>query len=152
MKISKKIQYLFVIGCCAVIASCTSKGATAHHLVGSTDTAGKQFAKFQFPHKYYDFGVVTDGDTVRHTFSYKNVGTIPLIIHDISTSCGCTVVSWTKAPVNPGDQGYVNVQFYKHHDFGRHTKMVIIKANTRERYSLLTIYALINDTARRPKH
>jgi len=39
----------------------------------------------------FDFGTVTEGEIVSHTFSFTNTGSEPLIISDAKGSCGCTV-------------------------------------------------------------
>ena len=37
-----------------------------------------------------------------HIFKLVNSGNKPLVIHDVTTSCGCTKVEYNKAPVRPG--------------------------------------------------
>lgn len=35
-------------------------------------------------------------------FTLKNTGTNPLVVEDVSTSCGCTSVEYSQEPVRPG--------------------------------------------------
>ncbi|MEL6277127.1 MAG: DUF1573 domain-containing protein, partial [Bacteroidota bacterium] len=44
----------------------------------------------EFAESNFDFGTITEGDVVTHTFSFTNTGEEPLIISDAKGSCGCT--------------------------------------------------------------
>jgi len=102
-------------------------------------------AEFKFDSELYDFGEVLNGDTVSHVFAFSNVGTEPLIINDISTSCGCTVANWSKKPVMVGERGFVHVKFSKRHDPGLHQKIFVVKANTKDPYTVLKILAKVSN-------
>lgn len=86
---------------------------------------------------YHKFGKIHDGDTVHYQFVFTNTGKVPYIIHDVSTTCGCTLVEWSKKPVLPNQKGTVTIQFSKHHDPGLHYKHIIMKGNTKNPYTLL---------------
>ncbi|MDR1672970.1 MAG: DUF1573 domain-containing protein [Bacteroidales bacterium] len=60
----------------------------------------------------HDFGKVneTAGYAV-YDFSFKNSGTSPLIIKNVTTTCGCTTPEWTKKPVPPGTGGFIKVSY-----------------------------------------
>ena len=49
--------------------------------------------------KTWDFGEISEGEEVCHTFRFKNIGNYPFIIKKVETGCGCTTVSYDKAPV-----------------------------------------------------
>jgi hypothetical protein len=57
----------------------------------------------------YNFGKVKAGQTPKHSFIIRNTGNSPLIINDIEASCGCLVISYTKAPIPPGKSGKIDV-------------------------------------------
>ena len=46
------------------------------------------------------------------TFVLKNTGDVPLLIKDISASCGCTVPEWDKKPIKPGETTEIKVNDY----------------------------------------
>merc|ERR1712154_351220 len=46
-----------------------------------------QLAKFEFEEESFDFGDITQGDEVEHTFKFKNVGEVPLVITDTKVTC-----------------------------------------------------------------
>ena len=47
-----------------------------------------------------DFGDITQGQQVAHTFVLTNTGNQPLNISNLAATFGCTVPSWPKAPVS----------------------------------------------------
>lgn len=49
-----------------------------------------------------NFGNVPLNENRGHIFKLVNSGNKPLVIHDVTTSCGCTKVEYNKAPVRPG--------------------------------------------------
>lgn len=87
-------------------------------------------AKMEFKEMSYDFGTVYEGDIVEHVFSFKNTGRIPLIISEAKSTCGCTVPSWPKEPIQPGDESEIKIVFNTENKLGSQTKPVTITANT----------------------
>ena len=45
------------------------------------------------------------------SFRFTNTGSVPFLIRDIRTSCGCTSVAWEKRPVLPGASGEIKITF-----------------------------------------
>jgi len=59
----------------------------------------------------HDFGEIPrDGDGTC-TFTFKNLGDEPFVINRVRSSCGCTVPSWPRQPVEPGDNGKISVSY-----------------------------------------
>jgi hypothetical protein len=46
----------------------------------------------------------------RCVFKLKNTGNQPLLIARVDTSCGCTVPSWDKKPIEPGEKMEISVE------------------------------------------
>ena len=65
----------------------------------------------EFKEKAYDFGKVMDGDIVEHDYHFTNTGDEPLILKNVKASCGCTVPTWPRKPVAPGDKGVIHARF-----------------------------------------
>ena len=95
--------------------------------------------KMTFKYLEYDFGTVKDGTVVSHEYEFTNTGTEPLIISDAKASCGCTVPSWPKEPIQPGGKGAIKVQFDSKGKPGQQSKKVTITANTDPSPIFLTI-------------
>ena len=67
--------------------------------------------KATFDKKVHEFGVVLWKHSATATFTIKNDGDKPLVISNVTTSCGCTVADWTKTPIAPGATGTVSSTF-----------------------------------------
>ena len=87
----------------------------------------------------FDYGVVDEGEKVRHTYKFTNTGNEPLIISNAKGSCGCTVPSWPKEPIPPGATGQIDVEFNSKGKKGKQSKKVTITANTDPVQTMLTI-------------
>ena len=93
----------------------------------ATKVAGPQI---EFSEVKYDFGTIKQGDIVDHTFSFKNVGTQPLLISNITASCGCTTPTYTKEPVMPGKTGTISAKFNSAGKSGMQNKVLTIDSNS----------------------
>ncbi|GAB2527592.1 DUF1573 domain-containing protein [Spirosoma aerophilum] len=91
----------------------------------------------------YDFGTLTEGDTVEHVFAFTNTGEFPLIINNITASCGCTTPEWPREPVAPGAKSSVRVRFNSRGKMGQQNKTITIFANTEPSMTDLQFKALV---------
>lgn len=83
-----------------------------------------------FEETEFDFGTVTEGEKVSHTFAFTNDGDEPLILSNAKGSCGCTVPKWPREPIAPGESGEVTVEFNSKNKKGKRNQKVTITANT----------------------
>jgi hypothetical protein len=95
-------------------------------------------AIFNWIAKEFDFGKVKVGVPVTHEFTFTNTGDIPLVISTVQASCGCTVTSYSKDPIEPNGKGFVKATYNAAH-VGQFTKTVTVNANTDESVVQLTI-------------
>ncbi len=92
------------------------------------DTAN--IPKIQLVETVYNFGEITEGAVIKHNFKFKNTGKTPLIITDVQTTCGCTVPSWNKNPIQPNEIDEISVEFNSDGKEGKMDKPITIIANT----------------------
>ena len=59
----------------------------------------------------FTFGDFPWQEAQTHSFEVKNTGNKPLVIQDVTTSCGCITVDFTKEPVQPGGAAIVTVTY-----------------------------------------
>ena len=79
----------------------------------------------------YNFGHISQGEKVTHTFRFKNIGKSDLVIFKVEGSCGCTVMKgWPKHPVKPGGKGKIDVIFDSVGRKGVQNKTISVVANT----------------------
>lgn len=75
-----------------------------------------------------DYGDVVKGSDGKQVVKFKNVGTQPLIIKNVQSTCGCTVPSWPKEPILPGKKGEIVVT-YNTNNVGPFHKQITINSN-----------------------
>lgn len=64
-----------------------------------------------FDKMVHDYGEVPkDGDGTCE-FKFKNEGKEPLILSNVRSSCGCTVPSWPRQPILPGESNVIKVKY-----------------------------------------
>lgn len=85
-----------------------------------------------FTENSIDFGDLAQGDKVSHTFKLKNTGVAPLIISNVAATCGCTVPSWPKEPIAPGQSAEIQVSFNSTGKVGKQNSIVRIYSNATE--------------------
>ena len=85
-----------------------------------------------------DFGKMKEGDNLEVSFRFKNVGDKPLIISNVSASCGCTVPETPKEPYAPGQTGVIKASFNSTGKPGSQSKQVNVFANTDPAMTTLT--------------
>jgi hypothetical protein len=100
--------------------------------------------QFEFPAMEYDFGTINEGQVVEHVFNFTNNGQAPLVISNITASCGCTSPDWTKTPVKPGEEGFVKVVFNSTAKSGSQAPTVTIQANTNPTVTRLRLKGTVN--------
>ena len=60
----------------------------------------------------FDYGIIPEnGGLANHVFSIKNTGNNPLVIKQVTASCGCTTPDWTKEPIASGKTGEIKVAY-----------------------------------------
>ena len=75
-------------------------------------------------------GRITQGDSARYTFHFKNKGNMPLKIMSVNASCGCTTPKWSQDLIQPGKKGFIKVTFNSAGKEGKVQKTVTAYCNT----------------------
>jgi len=84
-----------------------------------------------FESEVVDYGTIEqNADGVRY-FTFTNTGKEPLIISNARGSCGCTVPTWPKEPIKPGETAKIKVK-YATNRLGAINKSVTIYSNATE--------------------
>lgn len=89
-----------------------------------------KLARIKFDADEFDFGDVSEGTLVKHSFKFTNTGAVPLLITNCRSSCGCTVPNWPEDPIPPGGTGEINATFNTEGRPGPQRKLIYIDANT----------------------
>lgn len=59
----------------------------------------------------HDYGTIIKGSDGTCEFKFKNTGIEPLILANVSSSCGCTVPDWPRVPVLKGKSASIMVKY-----------------------------------------
>ena len=91
-------------------------------------------AEIKFETTNHDFGKFSEKEpVVKCTFKFTNTGNAPLVIHQAIASCGCTVPSYTKDPIKPGQSGTIEVTYNGKGKYpGKFKKVITILSNAKE--------------------
>ena len=76
-----------------------------------------------------DFGTFDKSEIKQTTIEVKNTGDSPLVIVDVSTTCGCTAATYDKRPAKPGESLRVQIKMTPK-DTGFFDEVVTIKYNS----------------------
>ena len=95
--------------------------------VKTTDTNGPEIEFEKLVHDYGDVPYNGDGQC---EFRFTNTGNEPLILQKPKSSCGCTVPSWPKEPILPGESDVINVT-YRTTKVGAINKTITVTSNAK---------------------
>ncbi len=128
---------IFILLALAVVACGPSEeGKINSDIINNTATGAKNPEKKKLPavtfkNPRYEFGAISQGEIVKHTFEFTNTGEAPLIISSIYGECGCTVVdTWEKDPIQPGESGSFEAVFNSDKKSGQQSIKVFLAGNT----------------------
>ena len=87
--------------------------------------------EIKFDKTVHNFGTFSEKTPVQTAvFAFTNIGKAPLIINQAIASCGCTIPSYTKEPIMPGEKGTVKVTYNGKGKFpGHFKKSITIRTN-----------------------
>lgn len=87
-------------------------------------------SSLKFEQRSHDFGDVYRGAMLKHRFSFVNAGNGSLVIQGVHAACGCTVVlAEPGKEYQPGEKGFVEVQFDTKDFTGQVVKVVTVMSN-----------------------
>ncbi|GAB4377472.1 MAG: hypothetical protein Kow0075_06010 [Salibacteraceae bacterium] len=143
-KFLKTMKNILLITACVVavtIAGCGQNDSKADSENAAAATPENVEAKttIEFEELAYDFGTITQGERVEHTFKFKNTGENDLLIVSAKGSCGCTIPKWPKEPIPPGGEGEIFVVFNSEGKSNKQHKKVTIVANTEPATTVLAL-------------
>ena len=65
--------------------------------------------QISFENTTHDYGEIELNSDGAYDFVFTNTGNEPLILSKPRSSCGCTVPSWPKEPILPGESNTIKV-------------------------------------------
>jgi len=97
-----------------------------------------------------DFGTIEQDSDPFRTITFTNTGNEPLIIKNAKGSCGCTVPTYEKAPILPGETSEIKIR-YATNRLGKINKTVTLYTNEgKDVKRVLKVVGLVNKKAEQP--
>jgi hypothetical protein len=91
-----------------------------------------------FEKSVHDYGTVKFEGDGKCEFKFTNTGKEPLILTNVRSSCGCTVPSWPREPILPGQSDIIKVE-YKTNRVGAINKTITVQSNAKNSTEVLRI-------------
>jgi hypothetical protein len=95
-----------------------------------------------FETEIIDYGTIEHNADGNREFKFKNTGKEPLIISNSTGSCGCTVPTWPKEPIKPGETASIKVH-YATDRIGAFEKTVTVTSNAKTASKVLKIKGVV---------
>ncbi len=119
-----------------LLVSCGGHGHKGHlstDLVtnpkSATENSDKQ-AVIKFDKEEHDFGTLLQGEVVSYSFRFTNTGNVPLIISQVTSTCGCTVGDYPREPIAPGKSGSIKATYNSSGHHGFQSRTLTVMSNT----------------------
>ncbi|WP_179020890.1 DUF1573 domain-containing protein [Winogradskyella forsetii] len=106
------------------------------------DKYDSKVAVIKFKTEVVDYGTIVQNSDGTRLFTFTNTGDAPLLITNVKTTCGCTVPTYSKAPILPGETGHLNIK-YDTKRLGAFTKTVTVMSNAEGGNKILKIKGTI---------
>ena len=84
--------------------------------------------QIEFEKLVHDYGDVPYNGNGECEFRFTNTGNEPLLVQKPKSSCGCTIPSWPKEPILPGESEVIKVT-YRTNRVGNINKTVTVTSN-----------------------
>ena len=84
----------------------------------------------------HEYGEIYKGSDGSYNFVFTNTGKEPLILSKPRSSCGCTIPSWPKEPILPGEENKIRVT-YNTSKLGAFNKSVTIYSNSKTKKTIV---------------
>lgn len=84
--------------------------------------------EIEFEKVVHDYGNIPYNGNGECEFRFTNTGNEPLLIQKPKSSCGCTIPSWPKEPILPGESEVIKVT-YRTNRVGNINKTVTVTSN-----------------------
>ena len=102
-------------------------------------------AMINFDTEVIDYGTIIQNSNGIRIFTFTNSGSEPLMITKVKTSCGCTVPTYSKNPILPGQKGQIEIK-YDTKRLGAFTKTITVTSNAKQSTKILKIKGRIVTT------
>ncbi len=127
----KSLIYLLCIGLTAWTGCISEENANpAVNTASQVNADAEKTAEIEWIDTNKVIENIEEGQKVEVVFRFKNIGKNPLVIKNVSASCGCTVPERPDKPLMPGQTGFIKGVFDSEGRPGENHKTLFVDANT----------------------
>lgn len=113
-------------------------------LICSLTIMGQEKANLSFLRETIDLGSTSrKKEPIIVNYIFTNKGQKPLVIYKVKASCGCTIPTWPKAPIKPGEKSLIKVEFYTERQKGVFMKTLFVESNSKEDVMLIKLKGIV---------
>ena len=125
------IKYTIISASLLILLSCNvrNKKIVEKNIALTQQITIKDPTTVQIIDSVYNFGKAAEGEIVTYNYRFKNTGSKPLIVTNVSASCGCTIPEKPEQPIKSGETGFIKVKFNSEHRVGNAHKTVTVSSN-----------------------
>lgn len=135
IKAMKKIVTLALIALCSYQVN--AQVAPVVKTANMVSTEKEPVITFDSPE--FNFGKIKAGEKVENVFKFKNTGGAPLIITDVTVTCGCTAAEKPEAPIMPGAEGKIKIVFDSKSKSGTQNRTITVNSNAKNKVNYLKL-------------
>lgn len=95
--------------------------------------------QIDFAKQEQSFGKIREGRIVNVQYKFTNSGTVPLLIKEVQSSCGCTAVAYPTYPVGPNETDFITVKFISLGKNGLQDKEIRVISNATKKPVVLRL-------------
>lgn len=133
-----------VFGLCslAIISSCSNKKSNFDFFEKKAtpiDTVlYSESTTIRFRDTFLDVGNVKEGEEINIVYHYTNTGEKPLMLFNVSPSCGCTIADFSSKPLPSSHSDSIIAKFNSEGKDGPYQKSIKVNCNTEQKVYDLT--------------
>ncbi len=109
MRMTSLPRQFFLLALCLFASSCGPSSTSSSGAI-ATDNPQTEGPSWQCRKTTHDIGTVWAGPVIRFNYYFRNVGTEPLEIYQVTSSCGCATAGEFERIIEPGVQGKIPMQ------------------------------------------
>ena len=94
--------------------------------------------EISFDKVVHDYGTIMQNGDPNCEFKFTNTGKEPLVLSNVRSSCGCTVPSWPREPILPGQSDVIKIK-YATNRLGAINKNITVLSNAKTSSVVLRI-------------
>ncbi len=130
-----------VVFLCSIIFSCNIRNTKNNGDVQAANSSANftDSTTVEMIDSAYNFGTVSDGESVEYSYRFRNTGKNPLIVSSAVASCGCTVPEKPEEPIKPGQTGFLKVVFNSKGRVGEVHKEITVTSNAYPKFPVLQL-------------